>query len=60
MRSPREGVIAGGLIHSVIIHAIQITDHAGMAMFEISNAKAKNVTNGPWQEAIERGWMSLS
>jgi hypothetical protein len=32
----------------------------GMAIFEISNAKAKNVTNGPWQEAIKRGWMSWS
>jgi hypothetical protein len=30
----------------------------GMAMFYISNAKAKNQTNGPWQEAIALGWMS--
>lgn len=30
----------------------------GMVMFEISNARTNNETNGPWQEAIERGWTS--
>jgi hypothetical protein len=29
-----------------------------MSIFEISTARTKNETNGPWQEAIERGWMS--
>ncbi|KAH6629706.1 hypothetical protein C7974DRAFT_359651 [Boeremia exigua] len=30
----------------------------GMAMFELSNARTKNETTGPWQDAIERGWTS--
>lgn len=30
----------------------------GIAMFKISNARTKNETDGPWQEAIERGWTS--
>jgi hypothetical protein len=30
----------------------------GMAMFDAANARTKNETISPWQEARERGWMS--
>jgi hypothetical protein len=50
---------------SVALVAIQVSDSieqgatsVGMSMFEISHLKTENETNGPWQEAIERGWTS--
>jgi hypothetical protein len=30
----------------------------GMRMFEISLLRTENETNGPWQQAVERGWMT--
>lgn len=47
----------------VTLHAMQKSDtegqsesFIGMNMHEKSNGKTKNETNGPWQEAVERGW----
>lgn len=47
----------------VTLHPMQESDtegpdasFIGMSMYEKSNGKTKNETNGPWQEAVERGW----
>ncbi|KAH7558257.1 hypothetical protein J3E72DRAFT_436283 [Bipolaris maydis] len=47
----------------VTLHAMQESDtegfgasFVGMTMFETAHGKTENETNGPWQEAVERGW----